>query len=109
MIKVNNRKLAEGFFRGVGAADPEAALRALDKLDKVGAEQVARLLVSEAGIDSEAAALCLRLAQISGGDETVAERVRDLGVQHPLLDQGLDELSAVVGAANAAPARCVDR
>src|SRR5215204_2974943 len=35
VIKVNNRKLAEGFFRGVGASDPEAALRALDKLDKV--------------------------------------------------------------------------
>ena len=36
MIKVNNRKLAEGFFRGLGATDPDAALRALDKLDKVG-------------------------------------------------------------------------
>jgi len=100
VIKVNNRKLAEGFFRGVGASDPEAALRALDKLDKVGAEQVARLLVSEAGLASEAAERCLRLAQISGDDEIVVERVRDLGVQHPLLDQGLDELSAVVAGAN---------
>ena len=101
VIKVNNRKLAEGFFRGVGASDPEAALRALDKLDKVGEEQVGRLLVSEAGVDSDAAELCLRLAQISGTDESVAQRVRALGVQHPLLDQGLDELSAVVTAAHA--------
>ncbi len=101
VIKVNNRKLAEGFFRGVGASDPEAALRALDKLDKVGEEQVARLLVAEAGLDGKAAELCLRLAQISGVDESVAERVRDLGVEHPLLDQGLAELTAVVGAAHA--------
>ena len=36
VIKVNNRKLAEGFFRGAGASDPDAALRALDKLDKMG-------------------------------------------------------------------------
>ena len=40
--QVNNRKLAEGFFRGVGASDPAAVLRAVDKLDKVGPAAVAR-------------------------------------------------------------------
>ena len=42
VVQVNNRKLAEGFFRGVGAHDPAAVLRALDKLDKIGPEKVAR-------------------------------------------------------------------
>ncbi len=39
-IQVNNRKLVEGFARGVGAADAAAVLRALDKLDKAGPEVV---------------------------------------------------------------------
>ena len=101
VIKVNNRKLAEGFFRGAGATDPDAALRALDKLDKVGRERVAALLVDEAGMDAAGAELCLRLADITGTDHTVADEVRALGVEHPLLDEGLDELVAVVAAANA--------
>ncbi len=101
VIKVNNRKLAEGFFLGAGATDPDAALRALDKLDKIGPERVAALLTDEAGLDAAAAQLCLQLAQISGSDESLAERVRALGVEHPLLSQGLAELLAVVVGANA--------
>jgi histidyl-tRNA synthetase len=95
VIKVNNRKLAEGFFRGAGATDADAALRALDKLDKVGAERVSALLQDEAGLDTAGAQACLRLASITGTDHTL------IGVEHPLLDEGLDELVAVVSAADA--------
>jgi histidyl-tRNA synthetase len=101
VIKVNNRKLAEGFFRGAGATDPDAALRALDKLDKVGPERVVALLVAEAGLDAAGAQLCLELAEISGADESLADRVRALRVEHPLLDEGLHELVALVTAASA--------
>src|SRR3954453_17688850 len=37
-LQVNNRKLIEGFYRGVGAPDPAAVMRAIDKLDKVPSE-----------------------------------------------------------------------
>src|SRR2546430_2811064 len=33
-LQVNNRKLIEGFYRGVGAPDPGAVMRVVDKLDK---------------------------------------------------------------------------
>ncbi|HEX5015950.1 MAG TPA: HisS family protein, partial [Actinomycetes bacterium] len=99
LIKVNNRKLAEGFFRAAGAKDHHAALRALDKLDKAGADHVRRLLVDEAGLDDAGADLSLQLAEITGSDDSVARRVRALGVEHPLLDEGLEELMAVVDAA----------
>jgi histidyl-tRNA synthetase len=101
VILVNNRKLAEGFFLGAGARDAAAALRAIDKLDKIGAEKVAALLVSEAGLSEEGAAQCLSLAAIRTEDTSFVEQVRALGVSHPLLDQGLEELAAVVGAAHA--------
>ncbi len=100
VILVNNRKLAEGFFLGAGAADAAAALRAIDKLDKIGAAKVADLLVDEAGLTPEGAQLCLSLAAIRSEDTSFVEQVRALGVEHPLLDEGLAELAAVVGAAH---------
>jgi histidyl-tRNA synthetase len=101
VILVNNRKLAEGFFLGAGASDAAAALRAIDKLDKIGPAKVADLLVAEAGLTPEGAALCLAMAEIRSEDTSFVERVRALGVEHPLLDEGLAELAAVVGAAHA--------
>ena len=100
VILVNNRKLAEGFFLGLGASDSGAALRAIDKLDKVGPEQVAALLESDAGLSADAARTCLRLAAIRSADTSFVEQVRALGVEHPLLEEGLAELAAVVGAAH---------
>jgi len=101
VILVNNRKLAEGFFLGVGANDAGAALRAIDKIDKVGPAAVAELLQREAGLSPEAAQKCLALAAIRSGDTSFVEQVRALGVENPLLDEGLAELAAVVGAAHA--------
>jgi histidyl-tRNA synthetase len=57
--------------------------------------------MDDAGLDADRADVCLQMAEISGTDASVADRVRGLGVQHPLLDQGLDELMAVVTAAEA--------
>jgi histidyl-tRNA synthetase len=99
VILVNNRKLAEGFFLGLGASDAGAALRALDKIDKIGADRVAALLQSEAGLGAQEARTCLALAAIRSADTSFVEEVRALGVVHELLDQGLEELAAVVGAA----------
>jgi len=95
-IQVNNRKLAEGFYRGVGAADPAAVLRAVDKLDKIGPDAVGRALVDDAGLSQAGATACLELAGITSSDASFADRVRALGVRDPLLDEGLDELVRVV-------------
>src|SRR6188508_952585 len=39
-ILVNNRKVAEGFYRGLGLTDVDAVLRNIDKLDKIGPDRV---------------------------------------------------------------------
>ena len=41
-VHANNRKLSEGFYRGLGLTDVEGVLREIDKLDKIGADEVAR-------------------------------------------------------------------
>ncbi|KQY25079.1 histidine--tRNA ligase [Cellulomonas sp. Root485] len=102
-ILVNNRKVAEGFYRGLGLTDVDAVLRSIDKLDKIGADAVAELLVAESGASDDQARACLALAAISGSDETVIDRVRTLAAEqeaaHELLDEGLEELGALIRAA----------
>ena len=48
-MHANNRKLSEGFYRGLGLTDIEGVLREIDKLDKIGADEVAKLLVEGCG------------------------------------------------------------
>lgn len=99
-LRVNNRKLAEGFYRGLGLEDPDAVLRAIDKLEKIGDDAVAKILVEEVGATAEQAAAALALAKIRTMDTSFVEQVRALGVEHELLDTGLDELAQVIAAAS---------
>ncbi|GID92826.1 histidine--tRNA ligase [Amorphoplanes digitatis] len=98
-IQVNNRKVCEGFYRGLGLEDPDQVLRTIDKLDKIGPDKVAALLVETAGATDAQAAACLKLAEISTDDTSFVDAVRALGVDNPLLDEGLAELAGVVDAA----------
>ena len=94
-IQVNNRKIPEGFYLGIGLTDVQAMLRIVDKLDKIGPDAVRDLMVA-AGATPEQAAAALALAQINAPDESFVEQVLALGVQHETLTRGLAELSAVI-------------
>jgi histidyl-tRNA synthetase len=102
-IQVNNRKIPEGFYFGIGLTDVKTILRIVDKLDKIGPDKVSNLLVA-AGASAEQAKACLALAEIRAPDESFVERVHALGVEHPTLTEGLAELAAVmrIGAERAA-------
>jgi len=100
-VQVNNRKLIQGFYRGLGIPDVTAAIRAIDKLDKLPPDEVARLLVRDAGASEEQADHCLRLATIRTPDTSFVQRVRDLAVTDELLETGLEELAAVLEGASA--------
>ncbi len=98
-IRVNNRKLSEGFYRGLGIDDPAAVLQRVDKYDKIGPDAVVTLLVEQVGLSDSQARACVALAGISSGDESFVEQVRALGVSHDLLDEGLGELESLVRVA----------
>ncbi len=100
-MSVNNRQLSEGFYRGLGVEDHLAVLQRVDKLDKIGPDAVADLLVDEVGLSRLAATKCLELAGIRSADASFVDRVTALGVEHPLLTVGLELLSDVVTAAEA--------
>ena len=107
LMRVNNRRLAQGFYRGLGIADTAAVLRQVDKLDKVGPDTVAARLV-EQGITDIQAKACIQLAGICTADASFVDQVRGLGVSDPELDAGLELLAAVVDtAARHVPGRLV--
>ena len=105
-IRVNNRKLAEGFYRGIGLDDTAGVLRSIDKLEKIGAARVAELLQEELGASAVQAAAALKLASIRAEDTSFVEQVRSLGVSNELLEEGLAELAEVISeASRRAPGR----
>ena len=100
LMRANNRKLAQGFYAGLGVDDPLAAIQAVDKLDKAGAVAVREMLAAQGLQDAQIDAI-LALASISSADASFIGRVRALGVGGDMLDEGLDELASLVSKVSA--------
>ena len=94
-IQVNNRKIPQGFYLGIGLTEIQTMLRIVDKLDKIGPDKVSDLMIA-AGATAEQAKAALALAEINAPDDSFVERVQALGVEHEMLTEGLAELAAVI-------------
>ncbi len=97
VIRVNNRKILNGFYAMLGLADRAGdIMRTVDKLDKIGPEKVRALLVGEEiGISGEAADEILRFIGIRGGNAGVLAALEAYRGRNELFDCGLEELRAV--------------
>ena len=101
-VHANNRKLSEGFYRGLGLTDIEGVLREIDKLDKIGADEVAKLLVEGCGADEAQARACLELAELTAADGKELSAKHDIASDsdaYVLARQGLDTLAMIVDEA----------
>ena len=95
-VHANNRKLSEGFYRGLGLNDIEGVLREIDKLDKIGA-------------DEDQARACLELAELTAADgaelsskfDALCEKhdIANDSEAYALARQGLDTLAMIVDEA----------
>ena len=99
-IHVNNRKLLLGLLASLGVEAPEkqsAALREIDKLDKVGVDAVkASLAGPELALGADASSRLLGFLEIRGPNADVFRALEGLGVSHPLFVAGLAELRTVM-------------
>lgn len=99
-ININNRKILLGFLEAQGIADPEIrtlVLREIDKIDKIGREAVQESLTGPAvGLSAGVAERILALITLSGGHQAVLAALRQLSLDHPLFQTGLQELATVV-------------
>lgn len=95
-IHLNNRKILKGFFSSLGIEDSMNVLRTVDKLDKVGEESVLEEL-GENGIGRDSGEKILEFIKIKGSVDEILEQLRDLKIKDEIFQEGLDELTQVVG------------
>ena len=96
-IRVNNRKLLNGFYAMNGMSEKAGEImRTVDKLDKIGAEKVRQLLIDEVKMLPCKAENVMDFMAICGtNDEVLASLERYRGMD-ATFDEGLEELKAVV-------------
>jgi histidyl-tRNA synthetase len=71
-------------------------MRTVDKLDKIGADNVRQLLTGQdMGLTEEQADQIMRFIAIGGTNQEVLSALEGYRGRHPLFDQGLDELTTV--------------
>ena len=95
-IKVNNRKLLNGFYSLAGMSEKAGdIMRTVDKLDKIGANKVRQLLMDELHMFSHKAEDGMDFMAISGTNAEVIAGLERYKGMDPLFDEGLDELKTV--------------
>ena len=97
-IRVNNRKVLNGFFAILGLSEQAGdVLRTIDKLDKIGADKVRALLTDTCGVTSGQADEILRFIACPGTSAEKLAFLEQYRGRNGTFDTGLDELRTVVG------------
>ena len=95
-IRVNNRKILNGFYAMLDLAEKSGdIMRTVDKLDKIGADKVKGLLLTECGVSEEAADEILKFIAITGSNAEVIAALEGYVGRNEIFDLGLSELKAV--------------
>ena len=95
-IRVNNRKILNGFYAMQELADKSGdIMRTVDKLDKIGAEKVKGILLADCGLTGEQADEILKFIAITGTNAQVLSALEGYQGRNETFDLGLAELKAV--------------
>lgn len=93
-FQFNNRKILNGYFSYLGIEDFESCLRIIDKLDKIGIDNVKEEL-SKLNLDDEKIDLILNFLKIDGTNLEIIEKLESLNIDNELFVCGLEELKFV--------------
>lgn len=94
-IRLNNRKILNGFYSELQIEDTVSVLRTVDKIDKIGKAAVKKEL-EENEVSSEAADRILEFISIDGSNKEIFEALEGLNVADEKFNEGLLELKKIV-------------
>ncbi len=95
-IRINNRKVLNGFFAMLGLSDKAGdVMRTIDKLEKIGPDKVREILTEDCGTTAAQADEILRFITIEGGTQGILEALKGYQGKNETLDQGISELTTV--------------
>ncbi len=96
VIRVNNRKILNGFYAMLGLSDIAGdIMRTADKLEKIGAGKVRAILTDDLGIAPEKADAILDFMSVKGTNAEVLSALEGYRGKNEVFDLGLSELTAV--------------
>ncbi len=96
-IRVNNRKILNGFYAMQGLSDKAGdIMRTADKLEKIGPDKVREILTEDLALTGEQAQAILDFMAIQGDNASVLAQLGAYRGKDETFDAGLDELGAVV-------------
>ena len=94
-ININNRKILNGFFKSLEVKSTEEVMRIIDKIDKIGVDNVKEEL-AKVGMSAENIDKLISFIEIDGTKEEIIEALKNLDCDNEDFIQGVEELETVV-------------
>lgn len=95
-IRINNRKVLNGFFAILGLSEISAdIMRTIDKLEKIGGDKVKELLY-EIGVNEDQANKIISFISCTGNSEAVLNSLEQYKGVNEIFDLGASELETVI-------------
>jgi len=96
VIRINNRKILSGFFTSLGLENQITdILRVVDKIDKIGLDEVKKEL-QNINIDlSKIDSIC-NFIKISGTNDEIINKLTELNINDEIFKTGVEELKFVI-------------
>ena len=94
-IRINNRKVLNGFFDELDIDEPSEVLKIIDKLEKIGIEEVEKELLG-LGITNDKVSKILEFVNINGSNDDVISSLYNLNINNELFNEGLGELKELI-------------
>lgn len=93
-IRINNRKLLNGFLKSLELSDITGVLRAIDKVDKIGSEAFKNELIC-LGICSDTVDKIYSFIILQGSNEEILSVIKKLDIDNETYKAGLNEIDEV--------------
>lgn len=94
-ININNRKILNGFFKSLEVKSIEEVMRIIDKIDKIGADNVKEEL-AKVGMSAENIDKLISFIEIDGTKEEIIEALKNFDCDNEDFIKGVEELETVV-------------
>jgi histidyl-tRNA synthetase len=99
-MRISNRKILIGLLAALGIEDTEQVTlitRIIDKLEKIGVDQVSKLLSEERGLSEAQIGVILKLTLVKTAcADELQKQLLDLNITHTIFQEGIEELCTVL-------------
>lgn len=96
IIRINNRKVLNGFFEYLSLNDNSSEiLRIIDKIDKIGSENVKDELLNII-LDKNKVEMIMKFIQINGSNDEIIKSLKNFNIDNSIFINGVNELEYVI-------------